>query len=455
MGYFQLNMAEFETTVTASTRVGITPARTAAAAVLRDLRAGAMLDSAFETAGASLDARDRRWLRELVYVTLRRRAWIDAVLDERVRGGLARLHPDVRDLVRLGVAQLLHMTSVPAYAAIAQTVEQAKVHGVGASKLVNAVLRRVDRERDALEPPTPPDPIDALALTASHPRWLVARWVARWGAEAARRLLEANNAEAHTILRPVGLVREQLEAMLETRGVQTFEPPLVPDGVAIQHGVSLASIDAFRLGRCFVQDPAATIVTRYAAFAPASTIADLCAAPGGKTFELAASAGTIVACDASRTRIARLVESATRMELQHVFACIADARRPCVRPLDGVLLDAPCTGTGTFRRHPDARWRLTPGDLSVMGAVQRALLESAASVVAPGGLLVYSTCSLEIEENDGQVETFLATHPDFVLEPPPPGSVPDSTLDRGRLRVLPHVHGADGSFAARLRRRAA
>lgn len=448
-------MPEFETSATASSRAGITPARMAAAAVLRDLRGGRLLDGAFEDAGAPLDARDRRWLRELVYATLRRRAWIDAVLDARVRGGLNRLHPDVCDLVRLGVTQLLHMSSVPAYAAIAQTVEQAKAHGVGASKLVNAVLRRVDRERDALEPAAPADPIDALALATSHPRWLVARWAARWGAGVARQLLEANNSEAHTILRPVGLVREQLEAMLEADGVQTFEPPLATDGMAIQHGVSLASLAAFRQGQCFVQDPAATMVVRYAAITPGSMVADLCAAPGGKAFELAASARAVIACDSSPVRIARIAASVARMEMRNVLMCVADARRPCVQPVDAVLLDAPCTGTGTFRRHPDARWRLKPNDLAVMGAAQRTLLESAATAVAPGGVLVYSTCSLEPEENDEQVETFLAAHPDFTLEPPPAGAIPDSALDAGRLRILPHVHGTDGSFAARMRRRAA
>ncbi|HVZ50165.1 MAG TPA: transcription antitermination factor NusB, partial [Gemmatimonadaceae bacterium] len=206
IGYFSRHMADFETSTAASSRAAITPARLAAAAVLRELRGGMLLDGAFDAAGATLDARDRRWIRELVYVTLRRRAWIDAVLDTRVRGGLSRLQPDVRDLVRLGLTQLIFMTSVPAYAAIAQTVEQAKAFGIGTSKLVNAVLRRVDRERDSLEPATPADPLDALALATSHPRWLVARWVARWGADSARRLLEANNTEAHTILRPVGLV---------------------------------------------------------------------------------------------------------------------------------------------------------------------------------------------------------------------------------------------------------
>ena len=432
----------------------ITPSRSAAARVLADLRAGALLDVATERACATLDARDRRWLQELVFGTLRRRAWLDAVLDTRVRGGLARLHAGVSDLLRLGTQQLLFMNSVPAYAAIAQTVEQVKtLHGEGAGKLANAVLRRIDRERESIEPATPADPLDALALTHSHPRWLVARWVARWGAESTRALLDANNREAFTILRPVGVVREQLEAMLDAAGIRATEPPLAPDSLAIPHGVSLTSLGAFQQGQCFVQDPAATTVTRYAAIPAGTIVADLCAAPGGKAFELARDARLVVACDGSAARIARVGDSVRRLDLPNVLAVIADARFPAVAPMDAVLLDAPCTGTGTFRRHPDARWRLKPEDLAVMGAVQRTLLRAAAGVVAPGGLLVYSTCSLEQEENDAQVETLLAEQPEFTLEPPPAGAVPDSVLDAGRLRILPHVHGTDGAFAARFRRR--
>src|SRR5215213_244184 len=175
-------------------RGGVTDARVVAAEICADLRGGELLDPSFERRASVLDARDRRWTQELIYGMLRRRAWIDALLSERVRGGLARLDPDLTDLLRLGTYQLLYMGSVPAYAAIAQTVELAKRrHGIGASKLVNAVLRRVDRERDDFGVRTPPDPVDALALRHSHPRWIVQRWVARFGPEEAERLLAANN----------------------------------------------------------------------------------------------------------------------------------------------------------------------------------------------------------------------------------------------------------------------
>ncbi|HET7621086.1 MAG TPA: 16S rRNA (cytosine(967)-C(5))-methyltransferase RsmB, partial [Gemmatimonadaceae bacterium] len=378
---------------------------------------------------------------------------IDAYLDDRVRGGLVRLDPDLIDLLRLGVYQLLYMGSVPAYAAIAQTVELVKRrHGIGASRLANAVLRRVDRERDALTLPKSGDPVDALSLRHSHPRWLVARWVARWGADETERLLAMNNSEAPTVLRPYGIVREQLEATLESAGAHVEEVPLVPDSIQLGSGVSLTELGAYRKGLFFVQDPGATLVTRYGAIPAGATVADLCAAPGGKTLELSRDARMVIASDRSVGRMHWVAENVRRLEARNVFAMVADARHPAIRPVDAVLLDVPCTGTGTFRRHPDARWRLRISDLAVMAALQRSILRAAADVVKPGGLLVYSTCSLEPEENDAQIESFLAERNDWRLEPPAEGAVSQAVLDAGRLRVLPQRHGVDGAFAARLRR---
>lgn len=434
---------------------GVTASRAVAAEICVDLRRGEFLDQSFERRIAPLDARDRRWTRELVYGMLRHRGWIDAILSERVRGGIARLDPDVIDLLRLGVYQLTNMGSVPAYAAIAQTVELAKRrHGLGASKLVNAVLRRTDREREELLPANaiPSDAVEALALKYSHPRWLVARWVERWGEQDTERLLTLNNAEAPIVLRPYGIVREQLEAMLEEAGVHVGDAPYVRESIAVSGGITLTELGAFKKGLFFVQDPAATLVTEYAAIPSGVTVADLCAAPGGKTLELSRSAGMVLAGDKSVGRLQRLLANERRLETTNVYPYVADARHPATRPVDAVLIDVPCTGTGTFRRHPDARWRLKVSDLAVMSALQKTILRAAAEAVKPGGLLIYSTCSLEPEENDAQVDSFLSDNLNFILEPPPEGSVSPDLLDAGRLRVLPQRHGTDGAFAARLRR---
>jgi 16S rRNA (cytosine967-C5)-methyltransferase len=201
-----------------------------------------------------------------------------------------------------------------------------------------------------------------------------------------------------------------------------------------------------------VQDPAATLVTNYAAIPAGAVVADLCSAPGGKSVELSRTASFVVSADLSPKRLERLNGTKARLELSNVAPVAFDARTPAIAPVDVVLVDAPCTGTGTFRRHPDARWRLRMSDLAVTAMMQRDILRSAANLVKPGGLLVYSTCSLEPEENEHQVEAFLAAHPGWTLEAPAEGVVPADTIDHGYLRVLPQRHGADGAFAARLRR---
>jgi 16S rRNA (cytosine967-C5)-methyltransferase len=431
----------------------VTASRAVAAEICTDLRRGEFLDQSFERRIAPLDARDRRWTRELVYGMLRHRGWIDSILSDRVRGGLVRLDPDVIDLLRLGVYQLTNMGSVPAYAAIAQTVELAKRrHGLGASKLVNAVLRRTDRERDELNVPVPSEADEALSLKYSHPRWLIARWIERLGEQDTERLLALNNAEAPIVIRPYGIVREQLEAMLEEAGVHVAEAPYVPESIAISGGTTFTELGAFKKGLFFVQDPAATLVTEYAAIPSGATVADLCAAPGGKAIELSKVAGTVIASDRSFGRLQRLLANQQRLEMTSLFPFVGDARHPAITPVDAVLIDVPCTGTGTFRRHPDARWRLKISDFAVMSALQKTIIRAAANVVKAGGLLIYSTCSLEREENDEQIDQFLSENPNWVLEPPPDGSVAPELLDGGRLRVLPQRHGTDGAFAARLRR---
>jgi 16S rRNA (cytosine967-C5)-methyltransferase len=444
----------------ATRSTAVTDARIAAAEILGDLRRGEFLDASFDRRSATLDPRDRRFARELVFGMLRRRAMLDALLQDRVKGGLGRLDDDVLDLLRLGAHQLLHMRSVPAYAAIGQTVEIVKQrHGVGAARLANAVLRRLDREGDAAttsgQVVPPADPIDALAMVESHPRWIVARWVARWGEADTRLLLQANNTEPPLVARPIHAVREQVEAMLEGAGIEVADSALVPDSIVLESPVgSLTTLGAFTQGLIHMQDPASTLVTKYAAFPDGAVVADVCSAPGGKAVELTRHASLVLSSDASFTRLRRVRENIARLDLPTMLPYVADARKPALRSVSAMLIDAPCTGTGTFRRHPDARWRLKPSDLAVMPAIQREILRSAATVVAPGGLLVYSTCSLEMEENDAQVERFLAEQPEWTLEPPPEGAVPATVLDAGRLRVLPQKHGVDGAFAARLRRRA-
>ena len=441
----------------------ITESRIAAAEILTSLRGGTLLDAAFERVTTALDPRDRRWVQELVYGLLRSRGWIDAILAPRITGGHARLDADLGDLLRLGAYQLLCMGSVPAYAAIAQTVELAKRrHGIGASKLVNAVLRRIDRERDLPSVASPAgtadaldrthDAIERLAVRTSHPRWLLERWIAAWGREATERLTAHNNGEAPIIVRPFGITTAELREMLAERDVLTVPAPLFDEGLQLPPGVALTQLGAFQRGQLFVQDSGSGLVVQYASITPGSVAADLCAAPGGKTLALLQAGARVIASDRSANRLQRLNANLERMHATHVDVREMDATAPTLEPVDVVLIDVPCTGTGTFRRHPDARWRLRVSDIALLPVLQRDILAAASSCVKPGGLLIYSTCSLEHEENDAVVHEFLAEDDSFVLEPPAAGVVPDVVLDKGFLRVLPQEHGVDGAFAARMRR---
>ncbi|HEX7052079.1 MAG TPA: 16S rRNA (cytosine(967)-C(5))-methyltransferase RsmB [Longimicrobiales bacterium] len=432
--------------------MAVTPARRRALAVLRACRSGELADRALARAFDALKPRDRPWLQELVYGTLRLRGRLDHLLEGVVRRGLASLEADVLDILRLGAYQLFEMESVPAYAAISQSVALARSEaGGGAAALVNGVLRALDRE----PPPFPDferDPVAYLETYGSHPVWLVERWVRRFGADAARALVEANNRRPELYLRPLGLDPADAVERLGRAGIAAELVPFAPDAIRLAPPASAA--EALAVVPAVVQDPAAGLVVRYTAPPAGARIADLCAAPGGKALALADGAGYVAAADLSQARLLWVRENAARVPALEIGLVAADARWPPFRPVDVVLVDVPCTGTGTLRRHPDGKWRLGPGDLATLAALQREILAAAAEVVAPGGLLVYSTCSLEPEENEEQVDAFLEGNAEFVLEPPPVGRIEARLLDvSGRLRVLPQETGVDGAFAARLRRR--
>lgn len=433
--------------------MSVTPARRAALETLRAIRQGRLADRVLARAQERLAPRDRAWLQELVYGTLRLRGRLDHILDRLVQRGLASLEPDVLDILRLGAYQLLEMRSVPAYAAVSQMVELAKsAGGRGAGALVNGVLHALIRRGGRIEfPDYGRDPVGYLSTWGSHPRWLVERWVERYGADGARALVEANNTRPELYLRPIGIAVTEAAARLESVGIRTEPVPFAPDALRVVPPATAQ--EALAAVPAVVQDPAAGLVVRYAAVPTGARVADLCAAPGGKALGLAERAGYVAAADVSFERLERVRENAERIGSLRIGLVVADARWPAVRTADAVLLDVPCTGTGTFRRHPDGRWRVTPVDLPPLVALQREILDAAAPLVRPGGYLIYSTCSLEPEENEAQVEAFLDRHPDFAPAPPPAGVVAPELLDEaGRLVVLPQALGVDGAFAARLRR---
>ena len=406
------------------------------------------MDAAFREATRGLEDRERSWARECTFGALRHRGRLDHILDSHLHRGLDSVDAPVLELLRLGAYQILRMDGVPAYAAVSQTVEQVRsLEGRHLTGLVNGVLRAVQRRGEdvTLFADRTRNPLEFLASWHSHPPWLVERWLERWPAAAVEQLLEANNRIPPVYLRPLGVAEEDARQALgpgarsagKGSGCVQLPPGTTPPA-------ALAAV------RGIIQDPAAALVTRYADVPSGWRVADLCAAPGGKAVALSEDAAYLVASDRSLGRLGRLKETVERLGIR-IGLVVADATAPPLRMVRAVVLDVPCSGTGTLRRHPDLKWRLEPPDLESLVMLQRAILEGAAPLVPAGGLLVYSTCTLEPEENEEQVEAFLGQHPDFRLEAT--DAVAADLLDSGgALRVLPHLTGFDGAYAARLRR---
>jgi 16S rRNA (cytosine967-C5)-methyltransferase len=419
--------------------------------VLREVRQGRPFDAALDRALEGLSEADRRLVHEMAAGVLRRQSMLDSRLTPLVSRGLDRLAPELLDVLRLGAFQLTVLDRVPAHAAVDTSVALAKeVVGERAGGLVNAVLRKLSRGA-----PLPADtavPTAArLARVHSHPMWLVERWVDRYGVEDTDRLLQWNDRRPRLILQPARTPLEELEQQWRSAGITT-EPAPYGAGLVTDRGRP-QTLPGFEQGGFIVQDPGQALLSWFADLPPGSTLYDASAAPGGKTISLGRDAALVVAGDVSRARARRLAENLARAGSGREYPVVADARHPPVRSADAVLLDAPCLGTGTFARHPDARWRVTPAALSELAGLQQQLLDGAAEAVGPAGLLVYSTCSLEPEENEQQVERFLERHPDFRREPS--DTFPPTLLTaKGDLMILPQRDAMDGAYAARLRRRA-
>lgn len=423
--------------------------RRAALAVLADVRQGRPFDQALDRALEPLPEADRRLAHELAAGVLRRQQTLDDRLAPLVPRGWDQVPRPLQDLLRLGAFQLTALERVPAHAAVDTSVSLAKESGgQRAGGFVNAVLRRLDRGGDA--PARVEESTAArLAREHSHPLWLVERWLARFGPEETERLLEWNDQRPRLVLQPA---RENLETLTRRWREAGIEVQPAPYGAGlVTDRRRPEELPGYDEGAFVVQDPAQALLAWFADLPPGGTLYDASAAPGGKSIALGRGGLRVVAGDVSRSRARRLAANLRRAGSGREHPVVADLRQAPVRPLDAVLLDAPCLGTGSFARHPDARWRVTPQALEKLAGIQTELLNHAAELVAPGGLLLYATCSLEPEENAEQVNRFLTRHPEFQREPAT--TFPPALLsEEGDLTMLPQRHGTDGAYAARLRR---
>ncbi len=437
-----------------------TPGRVVAFEVLLRVDAGGAyasraLDAALAQAGA-LDPREAGLATELVYGTLRRALALDAALAPHSRRPIGEIDPAARVALRLGAYQLLHL-GTPAHAAVGETVALAKrvEHGRAAG-YVNAVLRALARAAaPAAPPPLASDPAGHVAMAESLPRWIAEEWVAWLGPGEALALARAMNAPAPLCVRAPE--RDALLARARGAGLAAEPTARSPDGIVLT-AASVADVARAAGGLSFqVQDEAAQLVTLFAAGdlrGRRARVLDACAAPGGKAFHLAeilAPGSEIVAVELHPRKADELAREATRRGLALRVVC-ADAARPVPgleeASFDAVLVDAPCAGLGTLRRHPELKLRRVPEDLPRMARLQLEMLEACARYARPGAPVTYSVCSLSRAEGPEITAAMLAGG--FRRSPPPPGFPADALTPEGDLLTLPHRHGSDGFYAARL-----
>ena len=415
------------------------------------------------------DKIERAFATTLTYGVLRNRGALDWALGQFLKKPLNTQTILLRNILRIGAYQLMYLDKVPPSAACNEGAEMARRYGhKGAVSFVNGVLRNLTRQRGALVfPSLEKDPLKHIAICYSHPEWLVEDWLNRLGQAVTIAICQANNQPAPLTVRTnvLKLTRAALSDRLRQEGYGARETLHAPEGLNLEDFFSLDRIPAFKEGLFQVQDESSMLAGRALSPAPGARVLDACAAPGGKTTHLAelmGNTGAILAVDPHPHKLTLIEANCRRLGVRITRTLAADASRlpDDLRAwADFVLADVPCSGLGVLRRRPDARWRLDPARLDPLVRLQRRILDGAADCLKPGGVLVYSTCTLTEQENLGQIESFLQRRREFTLEdltPYLPAAKPldhDNTLGAGYLQILPDAHGLDGFFIARLRKK--
>ncbi|MDA8423105.1 MAG: 16S rRNA (cytosine(967)-C(5))-methyltransferase RsmB [Nitrospiraceae bacterium] len=426
--------------------------------ILRSVEDGGFVDSLLDHSREVFDARDSAFILELVYGTLRNRAWLDWVLNLFSAQPVAKTDVRTRNILRLGAYQLLLLDRVPPSAAINTSTELAKAFGKKQG-YVNGLLRNLDRKRSSISEPRFSEPAKRLAVLYSHPEWLVRRWLTRFGGEQAETLLRENNRPAPLVVRAniLKATRDELKASLVSQGAQAVETNYSDIGLEILSSPGIRTLDAYQQGFFMVQDEAAQLVGLMLAPAPGETVLDACAAPGGKATHLAElmqNRGTIVALEIDRTRMNRIVENSLRLGSTIIAPRLGDAALYLQGGFDKILIDAPCSGLGVLRRHPDGRWSKSEQTIRERQRLQSGILKNCAKLLRPGGAMVYATCSTEPEENEDVVQAFLSgMGTGFVIDdarrwlPKPAQGLVD---ERGFFHTYPRAFGMDGFFGVRM-----
>lgn len=441
----------------------VSPARRAASEILRRVEdEGAFAAPLLANLPDTLSTEDRALCYELTLGVLRRQLWLDRALEHFSGRQAGKLDAPVRRALRLGLFQLRFLSRIPAHAAVNESVNSAHASGFrSAAPFINAVLRRATREPDFDPAALVEDPLEKIAVETSHPPWLIRRWAEAFGAEEAAGFARANNDTAPVSFRlnTFNSASDPLLVALRAGGTEVTASKVAPDGLRVESGSGATLRHLAGLGLVYMQDEASQLVAHVVGARPGERVLDACAAPGSKTTHIAALADEgegahVVAGELHAHRLRLLAETCRRLGARGVSAVglNAEAALPFDDgAFDRVLVDAPCTGTGTLRHNPEIRWRLSRASFRELASVQSRILSEAARVVRPGGRLVYSTCSVEREENEEVVAAFLHSNPDFkqIEAAPAPAAL---LLPDGAARTWPHRDDVDGFYVAAMKR---
>ena len=408
-----------------------------------------------------LGGQDRALVTELVNGVLRWRRRLDAALNQLLtKTTVLHLTPWIRNILRMGLYQIQFLDRIPPAAATHQAVSLAKRFGHrGTASLVNAVLRNAIRSGPdgPRYPPLELDPVRHIGLRYSHPDWMIRRWLKRYGQSETIDLCQANNRVPQVVIRvnPLKTPEEKLREELRRQGIEVVEGHLLAGFLRLKGTGDITRTKAFRQGWFQIQDESAGLAVLLLDPQPGEMVLDLCSAPGGKTAHMAAlmgDQGMILAVDPNARRLRDLVTNCHRLGISCTRPLVADGRSLKAGPVDRVLVDAPCSGLGVLARRADLRWKKCQEDIPRLAQLQLELLVAGANMLRPGGVLVYSTCTIEDEENEEVVDDLLSRRDDLILENAVPLAPQGTVTKRGFLRTFPHRHGTDGIFAARLRK---
>ena len=438
---------------------------------LRAVHQGAYADAALDKVWrqSDLSSADRRLVTELVYGSVRRMRSLDAVIDQLAKKTARQQPPDLRTILHLGLYQLRYLSQIPAAAAVNSTVQLAKARGfLGLTGFVNGLLRQYVRLATASKPESthpsgdplqlPANPVERLGILHSYPDWIIQVWLEQLDLAETAQLCSWLNQPPTIDLRvnPLRTTVETVVAAMASAGVSVSRLPHLPQALRLAGSSgAIHQLPGFSQGWWTVQDSSAQLVSYLLDPQPSEVIIDACAAPGGKTThiaELMGDSGKIWASDRAASRLRKVQENAARLQLHSIETNVGDSRQSQFQhTADRVLLDVPCSGLGTLHRHADARWRQTPEAVSELAVLQAELLAQAATWVKPNGVIVYATCTLHPQENEAVVQSFLAAHPDWKMQPPSVDSPAAAfATPAGWVKVWPQRHQMDGFFMVRL-----